>query len=156
MTRILVVSTPRTKGLPIGNLTSQLFANIYMNEFDQWVKHELKERFYLRYTDDFVILGESEAELQALIPRIAEFLAERLRLSLHPHKVSVRKLSQGIDFLGYVVRPHSTVLRTRTKKRMLRRIEQKNLSSYIGLLEHCDGHLLSERLKILVPSKDEI
>jgi hypothetical protein len=63
-------------------------------------------------------------------------------------------LSQGSDFLGYVVRPHHTVLRTRTKKRMLRRIEQKNLSSYMGLLEHCDGFLLQERIQQLVPPEE--
>ncbi|MBI4175535.1 RNA-directed DNA polymerase [Candidatus Berkelbacteria bacterium] len=144
----------RAKGIPIGNLTSQIFANIYMDAFDQFAKHELKQRYYLRYTDDFVILSNTREELENLLPRIRTFLTEKLRLELHPQKVIFRKLSQGIDFLGYVVLPHHTVVRTRTKKRMLRRIEQKNLSSYMGLLEHCDGYLLQERIQQLVPPEE--
>lgn len=141
------------KGIPIGNLTSQLFANIYMDPFDQFVKHELKERYYLRYTDDFVILGNSRAELEALLPRIRKFLVEHLRLELHPKKVSLRKLGQGIDFLGYVVLPHHTVLRTKTKRRMLRRVTQENLPSYLGLLQHANAHRLTENLKSKFPEE---
>jgi hypothetical protein len=123
-----------------------------MNEFDQFVKHMLRQRYYLRYTDDFVILGSSPEELQGLLAPIADFLVDELRLTLHPGKVSIRKLSQGIDFLGYVVRPHHTVLRTKTKRRMLKWVNQTNVDSYLGLLQHCQGY----QLRILLESlKDE-
>ena len=127
-------------------MTSQLFANIYMNELDQFVKHDMKIKYYLRYCDDFVILSNSQDELQEIIERIGEFLNNDLKLSLHPNKVSIRKLNQGIDFLGYVVLPHHTVLRTKTKKRMFKRVNKKNLSSYTGLLSHCDGYELKQKV----------
>ncbi len=82
-------STPVVKGrgIPIGNLTSQLFANIYLNEFDQFVKHELKVKYYCRYTDDFVIVSSNAKYLQKLLPPIQEFLENNLKLKLHPNKV---------------------------------------------------------------------
>ncbi|MFA4996424.1 MAG: RNA-directed DNA polymerase [Patescibacteria group bacterium] len=117
-----------------------------MNELDQFVKHDMKIKYYLRYCDDFVILSNSQDELQEIIERIGEFLNNDLKLSLHPNKVSIRKLNQGIDFLGYVVLPHHTVLRTKTKKRMFKRVNKKNLSSYTGLLSHCDGYELKQKV----------
>ena len=136
----------RVKGLPIGNLTSQLFANIYLNELDQFIKHRLKIKHYLRYCDDFVILNSSEMTLRKCHWQIEKFLKENLKLKLHPSKIIFRKLNQGIDFLGYVVLPHYRVLRTKTKKRMLKRINEKNLASYSGLLKHCN----SFRLRLLI------
>src|SRR5579859_5123331 len=79
------------KGLPIGNLTSQLFANVYMNEFDQFVKHKLKIKHYVRYTDDFIVVSNSLNYLKALLPKMREFLANNLTLELHPNKINVRK-----------------------------------------------------------------
>lgn len=90
------------KGLPIGNLTSQIFANIYMNDFDQFVKNELKARYYVRYTDDFIILSHNETELKPILIKIETFLKDRLQLSLHPEKVTIKKYGHGVDFLGYV------------------------------------------------------
>jgi hypothetical protein len=90
-----------------------------MNVFDQFVKHECRVRNYARYTDDFVIVSSSKWELLELLPKIKEFLWDRLRLELHPKKVTIRQPHQGVDFLGYVIRPHSRVLRTKAKKRML-------------------------------------
>ncbi|MBI4023022.1 RNA-directed DNA polymerase [Candidatus Berkelbacteria bacterium] len=136
--------------MPIGNLTSQLFANIYLDELDQFVKHELLETHYLRYTDDFILLHQDPAHLRSLIPRLEQFLTERLRLALHPRKVILRKLRRGIDFLGYVVLPHHRVLRTRTKRRMLRRVTRDNLPSYLGLLQHCHGYQLTQVLNAQV------
>ncbi|KKT57173.1 MAG: Retron-type reverse transcriptase [Candidatus Giovannonibacteria bacterium GW2011_GWC2_44_9] len=140
-------------GLPIGNLTSQLFANIYLNEFDQFIKHKLKIKYYFRYTDDFIILSRRENYLKLLLPIIKSFLKERLKLQLHPNKVFIRKLSQGIDFLGYVVLPYHRVLRTTTKRRMFKKINAKNLQSYLGILKHCMGYKLRvkvfERLGIM-------
>jgi hypothetical protein len=137
-------------GLPIGNLTSQLFANIYLNELDQFIKHRLKIKYYLRYCDDFVILSGNRTELEILVGRISFFLDCRLALRPHPQKIIVRKLKQGIDFLGYVILPHYRVLRTKTKKRMLQKRSKKNLPSYLGLLKHCNGYYLRKKLKKMI------
>lgn len=143
------------KGLPLGNVTSQLFANIYLNELDQFMKHELKAHYYIRYCDDFVVVDTNKDRLERLIPKIRAFLECRLKLELHPNKVSMRKLSHGIDFLGYVVLPHYRVLRTKTKRRILKKIKElrrefdnrsidkerflRSLQSYAGMLTHCRG-----------------
>lgn len=137
-------------GLPIGNLTSQIFANIYLNELDQFIKHKLRIKYYLRYCDDFVILGTNRDKLEKNIPQLSDFLQSNLKLTLHPDKINIRKLKQGIDFLGYVVLPHHRVLRTKTKRRMFIKINKQNISSYLGLLKHCDSYNLSRRLKIRV------
>jgi len=92
------------------------------------VKHQLRRTYYLRYCDDFVILSNSRQELVELIPQISQFLGGQLGLSLHPHKVTVRAWQQGIDFLGYVLKPHCTLLRSKTRLRTLRRAEEANLA----------------------------
>ena len=105
-------------GLPIGNVTSQLFANIYLDELDRYVKHELRTRHYIRYCDDFVILSNNYDELINLVVGIGEFLKTQLGLSLHPDKIIVRKYRRGIDFLGYVVRPDCITLRLKSCVKM--------------------------------------
>lgn len=134
----------RKKGIPIGNLTSQLFANVYMDAFDHYIKDELRLKHYLRYTDDAVVLHQDRAFLSLLIPFIEQWLWVERRLILHPRKTGIRKLSQGIDFLGYVTLSHHCVLRTRTKRRMFKQVSQKNITSYTGLLEHCAGYSLKQ------------
>jgi len=134
--------------LPIGNLTSQLFANIYLDELDQYVKHKLKINHYLRYCDDFVILEDNPKKLVEIQDQIESFLAEHLKLSLHPNKIVIRKLSQGIDFLGYVILPHYRTLRTKTKKKMFKKVNHKNLPSYVGLLKHCNSYGLTKGLRV--------
>ena len=86
-------STKEGVGLPLGNLTSQLLVNIYMNEFDQFVKHKLKVKYYVRYADDFVIFFQDKIYLESLISKIAEFLKEKLKLSLHPDKLFIKTLA---------------------------------------------------------------
>lgn len=134
------------KGLPLGNLTSQLFVNIYMNEFDQYVKHRLQAKHYIRYADDFVILSQDRGWLETLIPKIAAFLKNRLELELHPHKVSIGTFASGVDFLGWVHFSDHRVLRTTTKRRMLTRLgvsaSLAAFSSYLGLLGHGNAHTL--------------
>ncbi|MEK7154421.1 MAG: reverse transcriptase domain-containing protein [Patescibacteria group bacterium] len=142
--------TKDSKGLPIGNITSQLFANIYLNELDCFVKHKLKIRYYLRYCDDFVILNANSHYLLDTVSRIQDFLNSKLKLSLHPNKVIIRKYNQGVDFLGYVVRPRCVTLRTKTKNRMLRKVSMKNLASYLGVLKHCAGYKLEKRVTDVV------
>src|SRR3989344_3929887 len=127
------------KGLPLGNLTSQLLVNIYMNEFDQYVKHGLKIRHYIRYADDFVILSPDKSTLIHNIRYIVCYLNNNLRLSLHPNKVFIKTLSSGVDFLGWVHFPDHRALRAVTKRRMLKNFSsnpsKESLVSYLGLLK---------------------
>jgi len=146
-------STKTNIGLPLGNLTSQLLVNIYMNEFDQWMKHKMKAEYYIRYADDFVILSEDKDWLLELTPRVADFLEEKLHLTLHPKKVFLKTFASGIDFLGWVHFPKHRVLRTVTKKRMFRNIEGKvgdssTVNSYLGLLDYGNAHSLKEKIKV--------
>lgn len=138
------------KGLPLGNLTSQLLVNIYMNEFDQFVKHRLKARCYIRYADDFVLLAEDRMWLEALLSGIAIFLERRLKLALHPSKVSIRTVASGIDFLGWIHFPDHRVLRTSTKRRMLARMagepSDTAVGSYLGLLKHGNTYGLQQQV----------
>lgn len=105
-------AAPPGKGLPIGNLTSQFFANVYLNELDQFVKHRLKCHHYLRYVDDFVLVHESPARLRDWEHQIEAFLAERLMLELKP-EWPLRPVTDGANFLGYIVRPHYRLVRRR-------------------------------------------
>lgn len=150
------------KGLPIGNLTSQLFANVYMNEFDQFMKKELKIENYVRYTDDFIVVSENIDSLKKLVPEIRDYLRRHLNLELHPSKVTIGKYARGIDFLGYVSFPKHRALRKRTEKRMLRKLDEKiemfkrgeiteerleqTLQSYLGVLSHATARRLSRDL----------
>ena len=138
------------KGLPLGNLTSQLFVNIYMNEFDQFVKHKLKAKHYIRYADDFVIFSQDKSWLEELTFKIGGFLEEKLRLELHPDKVSIATLASGVDFLGWIHFPDHRVLRTTTKRRMFRRMRENSSaetkSSYLGLLSHGNANKLKRRV----------
>ncbi|OGM92105.1 hypothetical protein A2935_02050 [Candidatus Wolfebacteria bacterium RIFCSPLOWO2_01_FULL_47_17b] len=113
-------------GVPIGNLTSQLFANIYLNELDQYVKRVLKERYYIRYMDDFLILSTDAEHLYKQRECIRAFLRDRLKLVLHPKKSSIFPIMpNGIDFLGYRVFTHHVELRRSTVQRWKRKF--KNL-----------------------------
>jgi len=138
------------KGLPLGNLTSQLLVNIYMNEFDQFAKHTLKAKYYVRYADDFVFLSPDSDRLVSLLPRIRNFLHEKLRLELHPNKVFIATLASGIDFLGWVHFHDHRVLRTATKRRMLRAVSgnpsEATVASYRGMLIHGNAKKLSARI----------
>ena len=89
-------------GLPLGNLTSQPLVNIYMNVFDHFVKRKLKVAYYIRYADDFVILHERKEYLEGLLPRVALFLHDSLRLTLRLDKVFITTMASGVDFLGWV------------------------------------------------------
>lgn len=137
-------------GLPLGNLTSQLLINVYLNELDQFVKHVLKAKYYLRYADDFVILDADKNKLVSLLPKIKEFLNGKLKLTLHPNKVSIKTLTSGIDFLGWIQFPNHRVLRTTTRRRMFRRWHQnqteETYNSYLGLMKHGNTQKLRERL----------
>ena len=126
-------------GLPLGNLTSQLLVNIYMNEFDQFIKHKLKVKYYIRYADDFIFLSQNKHHLEHLRHGVDVYLRDKLKLELHPSKVHIKTLSSGIHFLGWVHFPHHGVLRTTTKRRMLKNLANyssvETRASYLGLLK---------------------
>lgn len=154
------------RGIPIGNLTSQLFANIYMNELDQFVKHRLRAKYYYRYTDDFIMISTSREKLVGWKKQVNLFLLEKLKLKLHPRKVTIRKYSQGIDFLGYVLFPHHQIVRIKTKRRMLKKLRRKvegykrgateknslltSMDSYLGVLKHANSFKVKKEIRGLM------
>lgn len=151
------------KGVPIGNLTSQIFANIYLNELDYYVKFNLKEKYYFRYADDFIFLNDKREYLEEIKNLICQFVCDELKLDVHPQKIILGKYNQGIDFLGYVLLPHHRALRTKTKKRMFKKVNRRvedfnqdliddyelnqSLQSYFGMLKHCNSYGLETKLK---------
>lgn len=156
------------RGLPIGNLTSQIFANMFLDKLDWFVKKRLRIKHYFRYADDFAIVDQDPEYLERLIILMEEFLNEKLDLKLHPQKVEIRKFSRGVDFLGYIILPYYITLRTKTKRRMFRKIEEnkiklgKNLisrdsfeqsmQSYYGMLKHCSSHKLKREINKFIKS----
>lgn len=143
------------KGLPLGNLTSQLFANIYLHQFDYFIKNILRFDYYIRFNDDFIIAHHDKEFFEAKIKTIKEFLSENLALLLPDGKISLRKLGWGIDFLGYIVLPKGVLMRTKTRKRMIKKIRSRmtdykngkiafngamqTIRSYLGALKHCSS-----------------
>jgi hypothetical protein len=110
------------KGMPIGSLTSQFFANVYLNELDQFVKHTLKIRGYLRYVDDFILLADDPQTLLRWKTRIEQFLMQRLQLELHHHKTVLQRCHQGVDFLGTIVFPNHMLTRQLSVRALNRRL----------------------------------
>jgi len=145
-------------GLPIGNLTSQFFANVYLNELDQFVKHTLKCRYYVRYVDDFVILDEDPGKLVKIREEIGEFVIRRLKLRLHPDRRKLLPIANGIDFLGYIVRPKYVLVRRRVVNNFKAKLRmfiggkldkekiKATIASYLGHLRHANCYRLKEKL----------
>lgn len=139
--RLILDNFEGCKGMPLGNLTSQFFANVYLNELDWFIKHNLKAKFYIRYVDDFVLLGRSKIDLEKLKYRVMGFLKNSLNLELHPDKSSVIDLSNGIDFVGFKIFYYNKLLRKRNLIVMKKKFNlcfdeqisfQKLLSSFEG------------------------
>ena len=122
ISQILKNSSSENKSMPLGNLTSQFFANVYLNELDYFVKHKLKSKYYIRYVDDFIILHKSRIQLKIWKLRIEEFLREKLKLELHPDKSRIILLSRGIDFVGFRNFYYFRLLRKRNIRNMERKI----------------------------------
>lgn len=143
-------STEQGVGLPLGNLTSQLFANVYMNEFDQFIKHKLKVKYYIRYADDFVILSKSKIYLEKEVLIIRDFLQEELKLILHPEKIFIKTLFSGMDYLGWTHFFDHRVLRKITKRIILKRVTKGSkieaVNSYLGLLKHGNTGKIRKKL----------
>jgi len=132
------------KGMPIGNLSSQLFANIYLNEFDHWVKETLRVRYYVRYVDDMVVLADDGAALREIGMRMIERLAAD-GLTVHPKKIRLAPITAGIPFLGYVIWPNHISAGRYVRGRYLRRLRQhesggfnysETLASYRSIFQH--------------------
>lgn len=144
---------PKDKGLPIGNLTSQLLANVYLNPLDQFVKHELKIRYYGRYVDDIILVGRDPYSLQEAFEYIKEFANTTLKLEFHPNKTKLYPIEQGVDFCGYELRKYHRLLRQRTLQSLKKRarayedidnLEQlitwsQSMNSYLGILKHANS-----------------
>jgi len=160
-------------GLPIGNLTSQLFGNVYMNEFDHFVKKELGIKYYGRYVDDFVIVHQNKDYLKSLIPKIRNYLQKELHLQLHPNKIYLQHFSKGVQFLGVIIKPYRIYVSKRTKGNFYAMIHKWNaiinskncltekektmffcsVNSYLGIMKHYKtGNL---RRKIIFEKVDE-
>ncbi len=141
----------KERGLPLGNLTSQLLVNIYMNEFDQFVKHNLKVKYYVRYADDFVVMSEDRGYLEKILEQMKEFLENNLKLQMHQNKVFIKTIYSGVDFLGWVNFPNHRVLRTSTKRRMFKSMrknpKKETMQSYLGMLSHGNGYKLKQIIK---------
>lgn len=139
------------KGLPLGNLTSQLFANIYMNGFDQFMKHGLRVKYYIRYADDFVMLSHERSVFEKTIPLVETFLSERLKLGLHPDKVSIRTIASGVDYLGWVHFSDHRIPRGTTKRRALKVLNsnpsEATFQSYLGLFSHGNTWKLQRNMR---------
>ncbi len=160
--KMIIKSYGDGRGVPIGNLTSQLFANVYLNELDQFMKHSLHVKNYLRYTDDIAVVSDDREYLESLLPEISQYLEKELSLRLHDNKSILRPACQGADFLGYVVFPKYRIVRTKTRKRIVRKLERRleeyhsksitrqrfeqSLQFYLGVLPHANAHRLREEL----------
>ena len=150
---------PRRAGIPIGNLTSQLFANIYLNELDYFVKHKLRVRHYLRYVDDFIILSESKQKLHQIKEKITEFL-DSMYLELHPRKARIFPAELGVDYLGYVVFQSHRRLRAVNVKKFTKKLKKlkamyergltdeafMSLNSWVAHSKHADTYGLRRKL----------
>ncbi|MBN6211469.1 RNA-directed DNA polymerase [Ralstonia pickettii] len=149
-----LMEQPAHLGLPIGNLSSQFFANVYLNELDQFVKHELRCGHYIRYVDDFLLLHESPQWLNEAHAAIAAFLPARLAARLNPKKTILQPVDRGIDFVGQVIRPWVRHTRKRTLHSGIQRVREipagdvyQVTNSYFGLLRQATGSH-SERAKL--------
>jgi len=168
------VNLPQTKslfhskpncGLPIGNLTSQVFANFYMDSFDHFIKHDLKIRYYGRYVDDFVIVHEDKEFLKKLISKLSEYLQTELQVTIHPKKIYLQHYSKGVKFSGTVILPNRIYIADRTKGNFYNAIEKQNqiarnhkpskeeqqafqssMNSYLGIMKHYKSYNLRKRM----------
>jgi hypothetical protein len=136
-----LLNQPADRGLPIGNLSSQFFANVYLDVLDQHVKHELRARHYVRYVDDFILLHESAQWLNAALADISAFLPARLGAHLNDSKTVLQPIARGIDFVGHVIKPWSRSIRRRAVREAIYRVGNipaeevfESANSYFGLL----------------------
>lgn len=157
--------SPINCGLPIGNLTSQVFANFYLNIFDQFVIKKLGIVYYGRYVDDFVIIHHEKVFLQKLLPKLSSFLDRSLLLQIHPKKIYLQHYTKGVKFLGAVIKPYRTYIANRTKGNFYLAIKKQNLvienreitkkelahflsvmNSYLGIMRHFKSYKIRKKI----------
>ena len=158
--------TDKNCGLPVGNLTSQLFGNIYLNELDHFVKQSCGIKYYGRYVDDFVLIHDNKEYLKSLIPVITDFLLSILKLTLHPKKIYLQHFSKGVKYLGTVIKPNRIYIASRTKgnfydtitewnktirkNKKLSKEElsqfQSSLNSYLGIMKHYKTYKIRKKI----------
>jgi len=157
----------KNKGLPIGNLTSQLFGNVYLNEFDHFIKNKLGYKYYGRYVDDLVITCQNKEYLKSAIPLLREYLRNELLLELHQNKIYFQHFSRGVNFLGTVIKPYRIYIRNRIKGNFYRKIQYWNnllsdetaeftkeilrqflssMNSYLGIMKHYNTHKIRKKM----------
>jgi len=155
------------KGLPIGNLTSQLFGNVYLNDFDHFIKYKLGCKYYGRYVDDFVIIHQNKEYLKSIIPVLREYLQNEISLELHSKKIYLQHFSKGVSFLGAVLKPYRIYIRNQTKGNFYKKIEYWNnflaenqhklsrenlerflasMNSYLGIMEQYSAYKLRKKM----------
>jgi RNA-directed DNA polymerase len=157
---------PNNTGLPIGNLTSQVFGNVYMNDFDYFVKKELKLSYYGRYVDDMLFFHNEKSFLESIIPQLSNFLLSHLKLKVHPNKIVLKSIDEGIPFLGLIIKPHCSYVGNRTKNNFYSAIQEINkimavvpqftwqqlcdiratLNSYLGYMQHANSFNLRKAM----------
>ena len=152
-------------GLPIGNLTSQLFGNIYLNQFDHYVKRDLDIKYYGRYVDDFVLIHSDKEYLKSLIDPIRNYLKKELHLILHPKKIHLQHYTKGVKYLGAVIKPNRIYIANRTKGNFYDTIQKQNIiarnhkptkqeqkdfiasmNSYLGIMSHYKSYKLRKEM----------
>jgi retron-type reverse transcriptase len=157
--------SPPNCGLPIGNLTSQVFANFYMNSFDHFIKNEIGIRYYGRYVDDLIFLHQDREYLKSLLPIVAVFLKTHLHLTLHPRKIYLQHYTKGVQFLGVVIKPNRVYIANKTKGNFYAAIQIQNgavrqskpdkavqskflnsMNSYLGIMKHYKTYNLRKRM----------
>lgn len=160
----------KNKGFPIGNLTSQLFGNIYLNDFDHFIKCRLRCKYYGRYVDDFVIVHPDKEYLKSTVPILREYLQTHLLLEIHPNKIYFQHYSKGVNFLGVVIKPHRIYIRNRTKGNFYKKIQYWNnflmqkqgklseedlkkrflssMNSYLGIMKHHNTYKLRKKMLV--------
>ncbi len=152
-------------GLPIGNLTSQLFGNIYLNSFDHFVKEKLKVKYYGRYVDDMFFMHHDKEFLKKLIPKFNNYLQKNLKLELHPKKIYLQEIRKGIPFLGAIIKPNRIYPNSRIIKSFRRKIELVNqgklnnpnfFNSYLGQLKHYNSYNLRKKIMNEVKTKKSL
>ena len=139
-------------GLPIGNLSSQFFANIYLTLLDLFVKHVLRCKYYIRYVDDIVMLNNCPKTLNEYYKRICEFIETKLQVKFNPRKKEINTIDKGINFVGYITKPYRKYVRRSTIKNIyctenVLKNHQQSLNSYFGMLRHSNSYKERKRIK---------
>ena len=161
LTKEIIYSNKGQKGIPIGNYTSQVYANIYLNELDQYIKHKLKCKYYFRYMDDSVILVKTKEEAKSILENISQFLKYNLRLELNS-KTQIFKSKQGVNFCGYKINEYRLKIRDKGKRKLKKKVKElkhkivqgeisskeakKYLAGHMGYIKIANTYMLEQKL----------